>query len=261
MSNQPIPAVIRHLDAGLESYSQCLDRQHIIHRDVSATPGLAVVITVQHTPVITLGKNADHTYVLSGKDWLKARGIDLIQTDRGGEVTAHEPGQLVVYPILKLIEFGLSPRKYVALLEETIIEMLAQWGILSAVDPDHPGVWVGENKICAVGVRIKDRVTMHGIALNICNDLDLFRLMVPCGIVGRGVTSIARELPGLSPSFEKIRDQVVVRLIDKLNSLRARGVNRGGQPQEPQSRLQAMTPNPGAMEQKQLEPLILRTKP
>ena len=209
--------MIRHLDVGLIAYSPCLELQHKVHAEVLSESRLGVIMTAEHEPVITLGKHADHTYLLSGRDWLAANGIDLVQTDRGGEVTAHEPGQLVVYPILRLADFHLSPRKYVALLEEAIIQLLIGYGISGHLDPEHPGVWVGTNKICAVGVRIKDRVSMHGIALNITNAMKIFQMIVPCGIVDRGVTSIERELSCSAPRLDEVRRQLVAILQQKLS--------------------------------------------
>jgi lipoate-protein ligase B len=117
-----------------------------------------------------------------------------------------------------LSDFLLSPKRYVALLEEVVMAILADLGVSSSVDPERPGVWVGAEKICAVGVRIKDRVSMHGIALNIQNSLDIFKLIVPCGLQGRGVTSIARQ--GISPalSLDDIREQLVTALITGLEA-------------------------------------------
>ena len=211
--------MIRHFDVGPMAYSACLELQHKVHAEVLGESRLGVILTVEHESVITLGKNADHSYLLSGRDGLAANGIDLVQTDRGGEVTAHEPGQLVVYPILRLADFHLSPRKYVALLEEAVVELLVGYGIVGHLDPEHPGVWVGTNKICAIGVRIKDRVSMHGIALNITNPMKIFQMIVPCGIVGRGVTSIGRELSGLSPRLDEVQRELVSILLQKLSLL------------------------------------------
>ncbi len=135
-------------------------------------------------------------------------------------MTAHVPGQLVVYPILGIEAFRLAPRRYVEILEQTAIDVLSEYGVVATRDAEHPGVWVGNDKICAIGVRIQQRVSLHGLALNVSNAFDLFRRIVPCGIAGRGVTSLskviekdvavadvlpkvlaalARELPGADP--------------------------------------------------------------
>jgi lipoate-protein ligase B len=125
-----------------------------------------------------------------------------------------------MYPILRLADFLLSPKRYVALLEEVVIALLADLGITSSVDSERPGVWVGGEKICALGVRIKDRVSMHGIALNILNSLDIFNLIVPCGLQGRGVTSIARQSLSSAICPDEIREKLVSALIIRLKERR-----------------------------------------
>ncbi len=208
----------RHL--GVMSYKDCLEVQHQTHRYVLEAPGRGVILTVEHPSVITLGKHANPANLLWSSEWLRAHSIDLCETDRGGEVTAHEPGQLVMYPILRLADFLLSPKRYVALLEEVVIALLADLGITSSVDSERPGVWVGGEKICALGVRIKDRVSMHGIALNILNSLDIFNLIVPCGLQGRGVTSIARQSLSSGICPDEIREKLVSALIIRLKERR-----------------------------------------
>jgi lipoate-protein ligase B len=140
--------------------------------------------------------------------------------DRGGEVTAHEPGQLVVYPILKLADHGLAPKSYVALLERAVIATLARFGVTATIDAERPGVWVGFNKICAVGVRVKERATLHGIALNVSNDLSTFREIVACGLQGRGVTTLGRVLR---------RDVTVPEIAEALLAELAPSLGRTGQ--------------------------------
>lgn len=182
---------------------------------------------LQHEPVLTLGKNADAGLVLTQPGSLEAAGIEVVATDRGGEVTAHEPGQLVVYPILPLQQLRLPPKRYVDRLLDTVILTLQHFGIAAQSDPDYPGVWVGRDKICAVGIRVKERVSLHGIALNVVNDLKLFRLIVPCGIRERGVTSMENLLgsrPDLSDvtrvwlqKFSEVMDlSVKIQTVDKL---------------------------------------------
>jgi lipoate-protein ligase B len=178
--------------AGLMEYGACLALQERLHARVVAGEIGPQVILVEHPPVLTLGRNATEGNMRWPEAWFKERGVAVFHIDRGGEVTAHEPGQLVVYPILRLADHGLAPRSYVALLERAVIATLARFGVAATVDPERPGVWVGTNKICAVGVRVKERATLHGIALNVCNDLSTFREIVACGLKGRGVTTLAR---------------------------------------------------------------------
>lgn len=180
--------------AGLMEYESCLALQESLHKEQLAGAPDPFVVLVEHPSVLTLGKHADRKFVLFAAKELRSQGVLLVDTDRGGEVTAHEPGQLVAYPILRLPDFRLTPRTYVALLEDAVIRTLSRFGIIATTDPEHPGVWVGQRKICALGVRIKQRATLHGLALNVTNSLELFQKIVPCGIAGRGVTSMALEL-------------------------------------------------------------------
>ena len=163
---------------------------------------------VQHPSVLTLGKNADASFIKSSPAELSQQGVAVVPIDRGGEVTAHSPGQLVVYPILPLREFRLTPKKFVTLLEELVIQVLRSYGVTGARDEINPGVWVGRDKICAIGVRIQERVSLHGFAFNICNDLNLFENIVPCGIADRGVTSLSRVL-GRRISCDEVMPYVV----------------------------------------------------
>jgi lipoyl(octanoyl) transferase len=181
-------------ELGLTSYGEALEIQHRLHSEVRDKQRFGAILMLQHKPVLTLGKNADASLVLQAEMSLQQAGIEVILTDRGGEVTAHEPGQLVVYPILPLHLLKLAPKLYVDRLMGSVISTLRQYGIAAETNPVYPGVWVGHDKICAVGIRVKERVSLHGIALNISNNLSLFRMIVPCGIRGKGVTSMQNLL-------------------------------------------------------------------
>lgn len=182
------------VDLGLCEYQQAWDLQKRMHALCVAGRLRGVVLMVQHPSVLTLGKNADASFIKSSQAALRQQQVTVISIDRGGEVTAHNPGQLVVYPILPLREFRLTPKKFVALLEELVIQVLRSYGVKGGRDEINPGVWVGRDKICAIGVRIQARVSLHGFAFNISNDLNLFNNIVPCGIVDRGVTSLSHLL-------------------------------------------------------------------
>jgi lipoyl(octanoyl) transferase len=168
------------------------------------------VLFLEHTPVITLGRRADPSHVLVGVEGLRSRGWDCVQTDRGGDVTLHAPGQLVCYPILDLAPDRCDVRRYVRGLAETMRRVAARHGLAAGEVPGLVGLWVdraapsrfpegGEGidlvKIGAIGVRISRWVTMHGFALNLSLASDAYRVIVPCGVTGRGVSSI-RELTG-----------------------------------------------------------------
>ncbi len=149
-----------------------------------------VLLLLEHPPTITLGRNAKSSHVLVHQDVLKARNIGLWHVDRGGDVTFHGPGQLVGYPILFLQANERGIRRYMTDLEESLIRLLAHYGIQAGRDAQFAGVWTSRGKIGAIGVHISRWVTRHGFALNVNTDLSFYDLIVPCGITDRGVTSM-----------------------------------------------------------------------
>ena len=164
------------------------------------------VLVVEHPPVFTMGKSGDRAHLLASPDALAALGADYVEVDRGGDVTFHGPGQVVVYPVLDLDRLWTPEgeplrdlHRYLRELEEAVIRTCADWGVAAGRVPGRTGVWVGpdargdERKVCALGVRCSRWVTMHGLALNVTTDLDWFGRVVPCGIDDRGVTSLAQE--------------------------------------------------------------------
>jgi lipoyl(octanoyl) transferase len=176
-----------------------------------------VLMLVEHPPVLTLGRNAHREHIVAADELLARRGIPLFETNRGGDVTYHGPGQLVGYPILNLRVFTppLGIVQYLRWLEEVLIRACADYGVLTQRSPGRAGVWtipggaVVEKKIAAVGVHVARGVTTHGFALNVSTDLDDFALIVPCGIRDRGVTSIEAEVDlEPAPSLEQMANSV-----------------------------------------------------
>ena len=167
------------------------------------------LLLVEHPPVFTIGKSGKIDHLLLKEEVLKSKGIAFFKTNRGGDITFHGPGQLVGYPILDLDNFFTDIHKYLRYLEEIIIKTLSDFGLNSARSDGETGVWLDlgtpfARKICAMGVRASRWVTMHGFALNINTDLSYFDYIVPCGIQGKGVTSIAKELKReVDPSLVK----------------------------------------------------------
>lgn len=157
------------------------------------------LLLVEHDPVYTLGKSGDAGNMLISESQLKIRQAELIKVDRGGDITFHGPGQLVVYPVLDLESFGWGVKTYVEKLEEVVIRTLEEYGIAGERVEGATGVWLdaglpGERKICAIGVKCSRYVTMHGFALNGNTDLNYFNYIHPCGFVDKGVTSLQKEL-------------------------------------------------------------------
>lgn len=173
------------------------------------------LLLLEHPPVLTLGRGADGSNILRPKEELERLGVGVFETDRGGDVTYHGPGQLVGYPLLHLGPGRQDVRRYVRSIEEVIIRTLADFGITATRIEKWPGVWVeesrlgGPRKICALGVHLSRWYTRHGFALNVDPDLTHFELIVPCGISEAGVTSMAKELPGGAPSVTEVEERIV----------------------------------------------------
>ena len=183
---------VQLLDLGKRPYREVWDLQHELHEAVATGARPDTWIVVEHDPVITLGRNAKAQNVLLPREMLAAKGVDVVEVERGGDVTYHGPGQVVVYPILRLERF----REIVPLvraLEGAVIELCAGFGITAERWKEHAGVWVGRNQICAVGLAVQKMTSLHGIALNACTDLTYDRLITPCGLPDRGITSLSRE--------------------------------------------------------------------
>ncbi len=210
-------AILRTSWLGRVSYQPTYELQRSIleRRKSGMIPD--TLLLLEHEPVFTLGRRADESHVLSDVFTIAARDAEVIETDRGGQATYHGPGQLVAYPIVSVRELKLGPVAYIRILEETIIQLLRDYGISGHRVVGKTGVWVGgepgnkpskgENpagrKIAAIGVRISGGVAMHGIALNVSTDLDYYAQIVPCGMPNLHMTSISQE-SGAAPEIEQI---------------------------------------------------------
>jgi lipoate-protein ligase B len=162
-----------------------------------------IVLFAEHPPVITVGRTGRASNILASREILAARGVEIYDVERGGDVTYHGPGQLVGYPIVDLRALDEDVVRYMRLLESALISAVGAWGIVAERRRGYPGAWAGGAKIAAIGVAVKRKVTMHGFALNVDPDLSSFDLINPCGL-GRPVTSMARLL-GRSVTLEDVR--------------------------------------------------------
>ncbi len=185
---------IELFDLGHMAYRDALDWQQTKAAEVRTEISADALALLEHPPVYTMGARGGDDHMLLSGDALQARGADLIMTDRGGDMTFHGPGQLVLYAVLNLRRRLLRPVDHIRRLECTVLDTLTAFGMHGQTVKGRPGVWVGSRKVAAIGVSIRGGVTMHGAALNVTNDLAWFNAIVPCGLHGLGVTSMAREL-------------------------------------------------------------------
>jgi lipoate-protein ligase B len=190
---------IELLFLGRVPFGDCLQRMEDLHRDIVSGIRQPVILVLEHFPVVTMGQRKLHDDLLFRPAQRDFAGFDYFEIDRGGSATAHEPGQLVVYPLLPIGLFQSSVRRYVHFLEDVVIDTCAHYGLNVHRSDENPGVWSGRSKIAAVGVRVKDKVTKHGLAFNVTNSLNVFASIVPCGLRAAGVTTLAREIRQLQP--------------------------------------------------------------
>lgn len=177
------------------------------------------VLLVEHPPVITFGRRPGvERNMIATADQLAAMGVEVVPSDRGGDITFHGPGQLLAYPVIRLADHALSVSGYVHRVEKIVIATLADFGVAAKADPAAVGVWVrdaeAEAKICAIGIRIRRGVSMHGLALNVATDLRYFNLIVPCGLTGRAVTSLSKLMGDAAPGMEIVKAALVRRMTE-----------------------------------------------
>ena len=198
--------IVETYDLGIKPYRQAwLAQQKLHHALVEEKRAMKrgdqqdpyhnnYLLLVEHPHVYTLGKNGLHENLRADEETLTHIDAEFVETDRGGDITYHGPGQIVGYPILDLDRFSLDVKSYIQLLEEMIIRTCAEYGVEAHRKKKFPGVWVGNDKICAIGVKTSRGITMHGFAFNIFTDLHYFEYIVPCGITDKGVTNLSREV-------------------------------------------------------------------
>lgn len=214
---------VQCIDWGTTPYKAAWEQQETLFNAVvesklqnrnleSPLPTSNYLVFCEHPPVYTLGKSGSMNNLLLTEDELRLKNIDFFKINRGGDITFHGPGQLVMYPIFDLENFFTDIHKYLRLLEEAVILLLNDYGIEAGRYPGYTGVWIepeGQNarKICAMGVKCSRWVSMHGIALNVNTDLDYFKHIIPCGIDDKAVTSIRHEL-GNEVNIKEVREKL-----------------------------------------------------
>jgi lipoyl(octanoyl) transferase len=199
----------RLIEVDLIDYQAAWDWQRELVAQRSAGQIDDTLLLLQHPPTITLGRAAKREHVLVAPEELVRRGVALIESDRGGDATYHAPGQIVGYPILKLSRYGGDILKYIRNVEEVVMRVLMRYDLVGERIKGLTGVWVGDEKVAAIGVRVSaSGVSSHGFALNVSTDLRGFAQIVPCGITDRGVTSLEKLL-GTAPPLTTVTDDVI----------------------------------------------------
>ena len=191
------------LDLGLSDYNDTWKLQKKLQSKIILGEIEDHLLLVEHPPVFTLGKNASKQHIINNSE-----DVSIIQTDRGGNITFHGPGQLVCYPILDLNHYKRSITWYMRELEQLIIDVLGEYDIKASRKKGLTGTWVKDKKIAALGVRISRWVTMHGFSLNINPDLNFYRNIIPCGIKEYGVTSMAKIMGNEVPSMDEVKTKM-----------------------------------------------------
>ena len=213
---------VNFIDKGIQDYGTMLEMQRSIFSGMVNLKKNGIkteneyVFLVEHNPVVTLGKHAKKENVLLSEEMLKSKGVDLYYIERGGDVTYHGPGQLVVYPLIDLEYHKLGVKDYVNLLEEAVIKTISEYAIRGDRVAGASGVWIDsfsnrERKICALGVKCSRFITMHGLALNVNTDLNGFNLINPCGFIDKGVTSMAKEI-GREVDMSEVKEKLSTHL-------------------------------------------------
>ncbi len=208
---------LRVVDLGSMPYAEAFELQRLWHeavlalRDTENAQCVGALLFVEHDPpVITISRRPGvRDHLTASDEQLQRAGVTVSETDRGGDITYHGPGQLVVYLIVDLQRLGQNLHAYMRMLESIVIGVCARFGVTGERDDAATGVWVDGAKVCAMGVRVRRWVTMHGLALNVDPEMSHFDLIVPCGLAGRGVTSLRRLLGDAAPGMDAVKSAIV----------------------------------------------------
>ncbi len=196
------------IEIGTTEYAYAWDLQKALHkaRLEGAIPD--TILFTEHRHTYTIGKSGGDDHLLDSDEELRRKNVALFKIDRGGDITYHGPGQIVCYPIIDLNNYYLDVHRYLRDLEEVVIRTLRHYSIEAYREPDYTGVWVGGEKICAIGVKISRWVTMHGFAFNVNTDLSYFGRIIPCGIFHKGVTSLSQVL-GKPVEMSEVKNMII----------------------------------------------------
>ena len=208
---------LRICDCGISNYQEILALQHQLSGKRRQAQIPNTVLITEHRPVITLGARQTANKLLASREALARKQIDVVDIRRGGGTTAHNPGQLVFYPIMNLHQLDLGIGEYIKELQEIGAELLQRSGLTSQTKKGLPGLWVGEKKIASIGVRVSKQVTYHGMAINIKNDLSIFEYIIPCGLEDVEMTSLLKET-GTGRSMNRVKKDLAGLLVNHFSS-------------------------------------------
>ncbi len=216
MENQYTSKILNYCNLGFIDYKEAWDLQHDVFAKRVDNNINDTFFMLEHPNTYTLGKVANKENLIGSEEYLKSKGISVYEIDRGGDITYHGPGQIVGYPIIDLKNWKQDTHLYLRNLEEIIIQVCNDYGLNAGRKKEYTGVWIEDRKICAIGVKISRWVTMHGFAFNVNTDLNLFDGIIPCGIKGKEVTSLAKEL-NKELNIEEVKEKILEKFIIMFN--------------------------------------------
>lgn len=216
---------LTYCDLGFIDYKEAWDLQQEIHVKRVSGEVEDFLFLLEHPNTYTFGKTAHKENLIGSEDYLKQNQISVYDIDRGGDITYHGPGQIVGYPIIDLNNWFKDTHKYLRALEEVIIKTCSDYGLMSERNPKHTGVWIGDRKIAAIGIKVSRWVTMHGFAFNVNTDLNLFNGIIPCGIQDKSVTSLKQELKR-EISIQEIKEKILLNFTELFDYTSATSVNK-----------------------------------
>ena len=208
--------ILTYCDLGFIDYKEAWNLQHEIHSKRVSGEVDDFLFLLEHPNTYTLGKTAHKENLKGSEEYLKENNISIYDIDRGGDITYHGPGQIVGYPIIDLNNWFKDTHKYLRALEEVIIRTCNDYCLKCERNPKHTGVWIGDRKIAAIGIKVSRWITMHGFAFNVNTDLNLFNGIIPCGIQDKSVTSLKQELNQVV-SIQEVKEKLIKNFIKIFN--------------------------------------------
>jgi len=216
MTNRSIYRNLLVSDLGFIDYKKAWDIQKGLFEERQSSGKDDILLLLEHPHTYTLGKTADRNNLVGSDEFLKENEIAVYDIDRGGDITYHGPGQIVGYPILNLSTWEKDTGKYLRGLEEIIIQVCRDYGLECSRKEKYTGVWVDDRKICAIGIKVKNWITMHGFAFNVNTDLSMFGGIIPCGIKNKEVTSLQAEL-GKKFDIQEVKKKIISKFTTYFN--------------------------------------------